>query len=164
MGDQQFLDGLPLADSGIKDGLHVQLLQVLMLLVPHAHEGMCVYWVYKCATGMHSAGGVSFYWSQCYPVLRPEVCQKPHTSISKGFASHLEPPPHWATPSPMSVPSFSTKGPGDPTYCSCLTLRIPSPLAGSCTGPAPTHQPPQAAAALGLPCRGTRISLAFGRL
>lgn len=42
MGDQQFLDGLPLADSGIKDGLHVQLLQVLMLLVPPARKG-CVY-------------------------------------------------------------------------------------------------------------------------
>lgn len=38
MCDQQLLDGLPLAGGGIKDGLHVQLLQVLMLLVPPAPE------------------------------------------------------------------------------------------------------------------------------
>lgn len=43
MGDQQLLDGLTLADCGIEDGLHVQLLQVLMLLVPPAPEGdVCV--------------------------------------------------------------------------------------------------------------------------
>lgn len=42
VGDQQFLDGLTLANSGVKDGLHVQLLQVLMLLIPPAPKG----WVY----------------------------------------------------------------------------------------------------------------------
>lgn len=52
MGDQQFLDGLSLADSCIKDGLHVQLLQVLMLFIPPAPEGMCVHWVSRCATGV----------------------------------------------------------------------------------------------------------------
>lgn len=40
VGDQQFLDGLSLADSCIEDGLHVQLLQVLMLLTPPAPEEM----------------------------------------------------------------------------------------------------------------------------
>lgn len=38
MCDQQLLDGLTLAGGCIKDGLHVQLLQVLMLLVPPAPE------------------------------------------------------------------------------------------------------------------------------
>lgn len=42
MSDQQFLDGLSLADSCIKDGLHVQLLQVLMLFIPPApRRGVC---------------------------------------------------------------------------------------------------------------------------
>lgn len=40
MGDQQLLNGLALADCGIEDGLHVQLLQVLVLLVPPASEGV----------------------------------------------------------------------------------------------------------------------------
>lgn len=43
MGDQQFLDGLTVADSGINDGLHVQLLQALLLLTPPAGKGMCVH-------------------------------------------------------------------------------------------------------------------------
>lgn len=42
MGDQELLDGLTLAGRSVKDGLHVQLLQVLMLLVPPAPEGVCV--------------------------------------------------------------------------------------------------------------------------
>lgn len=42
MGDQQFPDGLRLAGGRIKDGLHVQLLQVLMLLIPPAPKG-CVH-------------------------------------------------------------------------------------------------------------------------
>lgn len=40
VGYQQLLDGLALAGGGIKDGLHVQFLQVLMLLVPPAPEGV----------------------------------------------------------------------------------------------------------------------------
>lgn len=42
MGDQQLLDGLALAGRGIKDSLHVQLLEVLVLLVPPAQTG-CVH-------------------------------------------------------------------------------------------------------------------------
>lgn len=51
MGDQQLLNGLALADRGIKDGLHVQLLQVLMLLVPPAPEGVMCIWVHMWALG-----------------------------------------------------------------------------------------------------------------
>lgn len=151
VGDQQFLDGLTLANSGVKDGLHVQLLQVLMLLIPPAPKGWGVYRVFKCTTGVSVGAGSTYL---CDPALRPEGRRKPYTSVSKSFASHLEVPPHWAPPSPMSVPRSSTKGPGDPTCCPCLTLRIPTPVAGSCAGPAPAHQPPQAAAAPGRPCRG----------
>lgn len=51
MGDQQFLDGLSLAYRCIKDGLHVQLLQVLMLLIPPAPEGMRVHWGVQMCSG-----------------------------------------------------------------------------------------------------------------
>lgn len=40
VGDQQLLDGLALADRSIQDGLHVQLLQVLVLPVPPAPNGV----------------------------------------------------------------------------------------------------------------------------
>ena len=47
MGDQQLLDGLALAGLGIEDGLHVQFLQVLMLLVPPAPGCVCM-WECTC--------------------------------------------------------------------------------------------------------------------
>lgn len=61
MGDQQLLDGLTLADSSIEYGLHVQLLQVFMLLIPPAPEGMRIHWVCKWATGGGVGRGLGAY-------------------------------------------------------------------------------------------------------
>ena len=58
MGDQQLLDGLSLAGRGIEDGLHVQFLQVLMLLVPPAPGCVCM-WVRICAVGLGVRAGCS---------------------------------------------------------------------------------------------------------
>lgn len=92
VGDQQLLDGLTLADSGVKDGLHVQLLQALMLLTPPAPEGLCVYWVYTCAAGVRAGSGSPEAYG--IPTPRPEGRPKPNASISKSLASHLQAPPH----------------------------------------------------------------------
>lgn len=157
MGNQQFLDGLSLADSYIKDGLHVQLLQVLMLLIPPAPEGMCVHWVSRCATGVR----VGLDPPESLPckdlVLGPEGHPGPYASIPESFAYPPGGPSTLPTPSPMLVPGSSTKRPGDSTCGSCLTLQIPSPEPGSCAGPAPAPQPPQAAAAPGHPCQAPRF-------
>ena len=60
MGDQQLLDGLSLAGRGIEDGLHVQFLQVLMLLVPPAPGCVCM-WVHMCARSSGMGVGVKMH-------------------------------------------------------------------------------------------------------
>lgn len=57
MGDQQLLDGLALAGRGIKDSLHVQLLEILVLLVPPAQTGCVCMWVHMCAVGVGVGAG-----------------------------------------------------------------------------------------------------------
>lgn len=92
MDDQQLLDGLTLADRGIKDGLHVQLFQVLMLFIPPAPPPKgCVLWVYKCEMG--EGWGLVPTDACGDPVLRPEGPPKPHAFVSqRALLNHPDAP------------------------------------------------------------------------